>query len=114
MRDFAREIAAVRDGFAKPFTGIDPATGTFRGCLYTAEGSRLALSLRPSGPGYRFSPGDPEAPDPTVAAPPRLPGRTLYLGHYFAHYEAAALDRLPPLRDAARHGAAALAALLGG
>jgi hypothetical protein len=41
MRDFAREIAAVRDGFATPFTGNDPATGTFRG---TAEGSRLALA----------------------------------------------------------------------
>ena len=87
MSVFAREIAVVRDGFATPFAGNDPATGTFRGCLYNPDGSRLALSLRPSGPGYRFRPGDPEAIDPgLVAAAPLLPGRTLYLGHYMAHY----------------------------
>jgi len=87
MSVLAREIAVVRDGFATPFDGNDPATGTFRGCLYHPDGTRLALSLRPWGPGYRFRPGDPEAIDPgLVAAAPRLPGRTLYLGHYMAHY----------------------------
>ena len=88
MSGFAREIAVVRDGVATPFTGNDPATGTFRGCLYTAEGERLALSQRPGGAAaYRFSPGDPDRIDPeSLAAAPRLAGRTLYLGHYLAHY----------------------------
>jgi hypothetical protein len=87
MSGFTREVAVVRDGFATPFAGNDPASGTFRGCLYTAEGTRLALSVRPWGPGYGFRPGDPETLDPgTVEAVPRLPGRTLYLGQYFAHY----------------------------
>jgi len=87
MNGFDRQVAVLRGGFATPFTGNDPATGTFRGCLYDAGGSKLALSQRAGGAGYRFSPGDPAAIDPgTLAAAPTLSGRTLYLGHHLAHY----------------------------
>lgn len=82
---FGRDVAVLRDGFATPFR-IDDRT-TIRGCLYSADGARLALSQRHFGPGFRFRPGDPDTIDPaTVASAPRLDGRTLYLGHYMPHY----------------------------
>jgi len=82
---FGRDVAVLRDGFATPFTIDDRRT--FRGCLYDADGARLALSQRHFGPGFRFRPGDPDTIDPAaVAAAPRLDGRTLYLGHYMPHY----------------------------
>jgi hypothetical protein len=86
MVPFEREIAVVREGFATPSTW-NPATGTFLGCLYSPEGGKLALSQRFFGVGFQFRPEDPDRLDPAVAAAaPRLSGRTLYLGHYLAHY----------------------------
>ena len=71
---FGRDVAVLRDGFATPFTIDDRRT--FRGCLYDADGARLALSQRHFGPGFRFRPGDPDTIDPAaVAAAPRLDGR---------------------------------------
>lgn len=87
-----RQIVVLSEGIATPFTGNDPATRTFRGCLYRHDGSRLDLSQRSSGPGYQLRPDDPARIDPDapgIGDPSgivRLPGRTLYLGHYFAHY----------------------------
>jgi hypothetical protein len=84
MGGFAREIAVLGEGFATPFAVHGR---TIHGCVYRADGTRLALSQRPCGPGFRFRPADPDVIDPAaVAAAPRLEGRTLYLGHYFAQY----------------------------
>ncbi|MGH6964186.1 MAG: glycosyltransferase family 61 protein [Phenylobacterium sp.] len=85
-RTFQKVSETVRDGFATPhrLTGLP---GTLSGCIYRADGTKVALSERFGGyAGDHFATHNPDAlPRPETAR--KLPGRGLYLGNYMGgHY----------------------------
>src|SRR5687767_9677578 len=79
-------LATPTDAADQPLRG-DGAKPHTRGCLYDADGARVALAMRPGG-----SDGDPAiCADPPVLPPAQrggtwLPGRTLYLGSFMNGY----------------------------
>ncbi len=85
-RTFQRVFETVRAGFATPhhLSGIP---GELTGCIYRADGAKVALSERFGG----YAGDHVESRNPDVLAHPqgarKLPGRGLYLGHYMGgHY----------------------------
>jgi hypothetical protein len=84
---FRQHIETIKNGIATPFERNDPRTRTFGGCIYRPDGSKVSYSERFSGPGILFSPDNPEHLTTEARKTARqLPGRTLYLGHYAAHF----------------------------
>jgi capsular polysaccharide biosynthesis protein len=83
---FARAVEVVHGGFVTPHRASS-APGRLSGCVYAADGSKVALSERFGGHlGDHFVSDNPAtASFPTDA--PRLAGRGLYLGHEMGgHY----------------------------
>lgn len=85
-RTFQRISETVRDGFATPHH-LSDLPGELSGCIYRADGTKVALSERFGG--YAGDHVETQNPD-RLARPERtakLPGRGLYLGHYMGgHY----------------------------
>lgn len=95
----APQCITLRDAIATPFALIPPAEAPgqpprhpsfrafTRGCLYSAEGSRIDLSVRVGGiGGDQVASIDPEILPPEQRGGTWLTGRTLYLGPFMNHY----------------------------
>jgi capsular polysaccharide biosynthesis protein len=83
---FARTFEVVRGGFATPHR-LTSVPGRLSGCIYRADGGKVALSERFGGHLGDYLISDNPARVPVPAAARRLPGRGLYLGHDMAgHY----------------------------
>jgi capsular polysaccharide biosynthesis protein len=85
-RSFQRISETVRDGFATPHH-LSGLPGELSGCIYRADGRKVALSERFGG--YAGDHVDTQNPD-VLTRPEqttKLAGRGLYLGHYMGgHY----------------------------
>lgn len=85
-RTFQKISETVRDGFATPYQ-LSGVPGVLSGCIYRADGTKVALSERFGG----YAGDHIETLNPDVVARPeqrqKLTGRGLYLGHYMGgHY----------------------------
>ena len=85
-RTFQRISETVRGGFATPHR-LSGIPGELSGCIYRADGAKVALSERFGG--YAGDHIETQNPDvlPYPERPTKLAGRGLYLGHYMGgHY----------------------------
>lgn len=83
---FSRLIEVVRDGFVTPHQ-LTSVPGSISGCVYRADGSKVALSERFGGfLGDHLTTENPDRIDVSTLAKPQK-GRGLYLGHFMGgHY----------------------------
>jgi hypothetical protein len=83
---FECAVETVRGGFATPH-GVTSVPGRLAGCLYRADGSKVALSERFGGHrGDMMHNDNPDHINPPTTAR-RMPGRGIYLGHFMGrHY----------------------------
>jgi hypothetical protein len=91
------QCVTLRDAIATPFALINPtdlpdqppthngAKPHTRGCLYDADGARVALAMRP-GDGDQAISSDPAELPPEQRGGTWLPGRTLYVGSFMNGY----------------------------
>jgi hypothetical protein len=77
-------LATPTDAADQPLRG-DGAKPHTRGCLYDADGARVALAMRP-GDGDQAIATDPPVLPPEQRGGTWLPGRTLYLGSFMNGY----------------------------
>ncbi len=83
---FECTVETIRNGFATPH-GVTGVPGRLSGCLYRADGGKVALSERFGGHrGDMMQNDNPEYVEPPATAR-RMPGRGIYLGHFMGrHY----------------------------
>src|SRR6266481_2720251 len=83
---FERAAETVRDGFATAHR-LSGLPGSISGCIYRADGSKVALSERLGGHKGDHLHSDNPAFATAPQAGRQLTGRGVYLGHYMAgHY----------------------------